>query len=66
MVRSEPGPGQGMAGAGHTAARIREIRVLPNRPVHGAPQKILAQGCRGIVLFGGPCSVYDEGVPLPT
>jgi GMP synthase (glutamine-hydrolysing) len=48
------------------ARRIRELSVyseiLP--PTHSADE-LLAAGYRGFVLSGGPCSVYEEGAPLP-
>jgi len=48
------------------ARRIREMSVFseilpPTQPL----QSILAGGYKGVVLSGGPSSVYDDGAPLP-
>jgi GMP synthase (glutamine-hydrolysing) len=48
------------------ARRIREMSVYSEIvPCTEPIEKILAQGYKGIVLSGGPSSVYDEGAPLP-
>ena len=48
------------------ARRIREMSVYSEIvPCTEPLEKILAQNYRGIVLSGGPSSVYDEGAPLP-
>jgi GMP synthase (glutamine-hydrolysing) len=48
------------------ARRIREMSVYSEIvPCTEPLEKILAQGYKGIVLSGGPSSVYDEGAPLP-
>src|SRR2546428_8905779 len=49
-----------------TARRIREMSVFseilpPTQPL----QAILAGGYKGVVLSGGPSSVYEDGAPLP-
>jgi GMP synthase (glutamine-hydrolysing) len=47
------------------ARRIREARVRSAVLPFGTPaSEIRALGARGIVLSGGPSSVYDEGAPL--
>ena len=48
------------------ARRIREMSVFseilpPTQPL----QSILAGGYKGVVLSGGPSSVYEDGAPLP-
>ncbi|HEX6776287.1 MAG TPA: GMP synthase (glutamine-hydrolyzing), partial [Methylomirabilota bacterium] len=44
------------------ARRIREMSVYSEIiPCTEPLEKILAQGYQGIVLSGGPSSVYDEG-----
>jgi len=48
------------------ARRIREMSVFseilpPTQPL----QAILAGGYKGVVLSGGPSSVYEDGAPLP-
>jgi GMP synthase (glutamine-hydrolysing) len=48
------------------ARRIRELSVFseilpPTQPL----QAILAGGYKGVVLSGGPSSVYEDGAPLP-
>jgi GMP synthase (glutamine-hydrolysing) len=48
------------------ARRIRELGVYseifaPTHPLEG----ILAAGFKGVVLSGGPSSVYEDGAPLP-
>ena len=48
------------------ARRIREMSVYSEIvPCTEPLEKILAQNYRGIVLSGGPSSVYDEWAPLP-
>ena len=48
------------------ARRIRELGVYSEiLPCTQAPESLLAAGYRGIILSGGPSSVYDEGAPLP-
>src|SRR5262245_65525843 len=48
------------------ARRIRELFVYSEIiPCTEPLERILAEGYRGIVLSGGPSSVYDEGAPLP-
>src|SRR5262249_27569041 len=48
------------------ARRIREMSVYSEIvPCTEPLEKILAQGYQGIVLSGGPSSVYDECAPLP-
>jgi GMP synthase (glutamine-hydrolysing) len=46
------------------ARRVRELRVYAEILPWNAPaEKILALAPRGIILSGGPNSVYDEGAP---
>ena len=46
--------------------RIREMNVCADLVRHDAPaSKIASPGTRGIVLSGGPASVYEEGAPSP-
>ena len=48
------------------ARRIRELGVYSEIvPCTHPVEEILAAGYRGLVLSGGPSSVYDEGAPLP-
>ena len=48
------------------ARRIREMSVYSEiLPCTEPLEKILAEGYKGIVLSGGPSSVYDSGAPLP-
>ena len=48
------------------ARRIREMSVYSEiMPCTEPLENILAQGYQGIVLSGGPSSVYDDGAPLP-
>jgi GMP synthase (glutamine-hydrolysing) len=48
------------------ARRIRELGVYSEiLPCTHPVEEILAAGYRGLVLSGGPSSVYDEGAPLP-
>ena len=48
------------------ARRIREMSVYSEIvPCTEPLEKILSQGYQGIVLSGGPSSVYDTGAPLP-
>jgi GMP synthase (glutamine-hydrolysing) len=48
------------------ARRIREMSVYSEIvPCTEPLEKILSQGYQGIVLSGGPSSVYDAGAPLP-
>jgi GMP synthase (glutamine-hydrolysing) len=48
------------------ARRIRELGVYSEiLPCHRPVAEILAAGYGGIVLSGGPSSVYDPGAPLP-
>jgi GMP synthase (glutamine-hydrolysing) len=48
------------------ARRIRELSVYSEiLPCTCPVDEVLAAGYRGIVLSGGPSSVYDEGAPLP-
>ena len=48
------------------ARRIREMSVFSEilPPTHPL-QAILAGGYKGVVLSGGPSSVYEDGAPLP-
>ncbi len=49
------------------ARRIREERVYCEiHPPDRSPDWIRAWGAAGVVLSGGPASVYDEGVPTAT
>ena len=46
------------------ARRVRELGVYSEiHPPHTAPAKILASPPRGIILSGGPSSVYEDGAP---
>ncbi len=48
------------------ARRIRELNVYSELLPYDTPlDAIIARGARGIVLSGGPSSVYDEGAPRP-
>jgi GMP synthase (glutamine-hydrolysing) len=48
------------------ARRIRELSVYSEiLPCTEPVESILAAGYQGIVLSGGPSSVYEEGAPLP-
>ena len=48
------------------ARRIRDLGVYSEIfPCTHLPGDLLTGGYRGIVLSGGPNSVYDEGAPLP-
>jgi GMP synthase (glutamine-hydrolysing) len=49
------------------ARRVRELGVYSEiLPCTQAPADVLAGGCRGLILSGGPSSVHDEGAPLPS
>jgi len=48
------------------ARRIRESKVYSEIfPFNASIEKIRDFNPRGIVLSGGPCSVYEEGAPIP-
>ncbi len=48
------------------ARRIREFDVYSEiKPYHYSAEKIKENLPAGIILSGGPASVYDEGAPLP-
>jgi GMP synthase (glutamine-hydrolysing) len=48
------------------ARRIRELSVYSEIvPCTEPAEKVLAAGYKGIILSGGPSSVYDDGAPLP-
>jgi GMP synthase (glutamine-hydrolysing) len=48
------------------ARRIRELSVYSEiYPCTEAPAAYLSEGVKGIILSGGPASVYDPGAPLP-
>jgi GMP synthase (glutamine-hydrolysing) len=48
------------------ARRIREAKVYSEIfPFNASIEKIRDFNPRGIVLSGGPCSVYEEGAPIP-
>jgi GMP synthase (glutamine-hydrolysing) len=48
------------------ARRIRELGVYSEiLPCTHPTDQVLAAGYRGLVLSGGPSSVYDDGAPLP-
>jgi GMP synthase (glutamine-hydrolysing) len=48
------------------ARRIRECQVYSQILPYSTPAKELkAAGARGLILSGGPCSVYAKGAPLP-
>ncbi|MBI4636310.1 MAG: glutamine-hydrolyzing GMP synthase [Candidatus Rokubacteria bacterium] len=48
------------------ARRIRELSVYSEiLPCTQPLDAVLAAGYRGIILSGGPSSVYDDGAPLP-
>ena len=48
------------------ARRIRELSVYSEiLPCTEPVEKVLAAGYKGIILSGGPSSVYDDGAPLP-
>jgi GMP synthase (glutamine-hydrolysing) len=48
------------------ARRIRELSVYSEIvPCIHPVKDVLAAGYRGLVLSGGPSSVYDDGAPLP-
>ena len=48
------------------ARRVRELSVYSEiLPCTEPVEKVLAAGYKGIILSGGPSSVYDDGAPLP-
>jgi GMP synthase (glutamine-hydrolysing) len=48
------------------ARRVRELSVYSEiLPCTEPVEKVLAGGYKGIILSGGPSSVYDDGAPLP-
>jgi len=48
------------------ARRVRELSVYSEIvPCTEPVEKLLDAGYKGIILSGGPSSVYDEGAPLP-
>ena len=48
------------------ARRIRENKVFSKIvPYKISPQEVLDMGAKGLILSGGPMSVYDRGAPLP-
>jgi len=48
------------------ARRVRELSVYSEiLPCTEPVEKLLAAGYKGIILSGGPSSVYDDGAPLP-
>ncbi|HWN91538.1 MAG TPA: glutamine-hydrolyzing GMP synthase, partial [Verrucomicrobiae bacterium] len=48
------------------ARRVRELSVYSEIvPCTEPAEKVLAAGYKGIILSGGPSSVYDDGAPLP-
>ena len=48
------------------ARRVREMSVYSEIFSCTQPlEPILAQGFKGVILSGGPSSVYDDGAPLP-
>jgi len=48
------------------ARRVRELSVYSEIvPCTEPVEKLLAAGYKGIILSGGPSSVYDDGAPLP-
>lgn len=48
------------------ARRIREAKVYSEIfPFNASLEKIRDFNPKGIVLSGGPCSVYEEGAPIP-
>jgi GMP synthase (glutamine-hydrolysing) len=47
------------------ARRIRELGVFAEIvPYHAEASQILGDGLHGIIISGGPFSVYDQGAPL--
>jgi len=48
------------------ARRVRESKVYSEIfPFNASIEKIKSFNPKGIILSGGPCSVYDKGVPAP-
>jgi len=48
------------------ARRIRELSVYSEiYPCTESPEAYLAENVKGVILSGGPSSVYDPGAPLP-
>jgi GMP synthase (glutamine-hydrolysing) len=48
------------------ARRVRELGVYSEiLSCREPPERVLAGGYRGVILSGGPASVYEEGAPLP-
>jgi GMP synthase (glutamine-hydrolysing) len=48
------------------ARRVRQLSVYSEIvPCTEPVEKLLAAGYKGIILSGGPSSVYDDGAPLP-
>jgi GMP synthase (glutamine-hydrolysing) len=47
------------------ARRVRELGVFAEIvPFHTSTREILKDGLEGIIISGGPFSVYDEGAPM--
>jgi len=47
------------------ARRVRELNVYSEiLPYTASLDKVIAKGVKGIILSGGPCSVYEEDAPL--
>ncbi|MEA2347235.1 MAG: hypothetical protein QOG62_1022 [Thermoleophilaceae bacterium] len=48
------------------ARRVRELNVYSELLPHDIPYaELLRRGAKGVILSGGPMSVYDEGAPKP-
>ncbi len=48
------------------ARRVRELNVYSELLPHDTPfEELLRRGAKGVILSGGPMSVYDEGAPKP-
>ncbi len=48
------------------ARRVRELNVYSELLPHDTPYaELIRRGAKGVILSGGPMSVYDEGAPKP-